>query len=66
MDERYQIAESKCVEKILTAAFKDQPDTGGKLKDQLTNLLVNTIKVAFSDGYDVGYCNGVDDTKDID
>jgi hypothetical protein len=36
------------------------------LKDQLTNLLVNTIKVAFADGYDIGYCNGVDDIKDVD
>ena len=66
MDERYQIAENKCVEKVLDAAFKDWSDTDNKLKDQLMTLLTHTVKVAFADGYDIGYCNGVDDIKDVD
>ena len=63
MDERYQIAENKCVEKVLDAAFKDWSDTDNKLKDQLMTLLTHTVKVAFADGYDIGYCNGMDDNK---
>ena len=66
MDERYQIAENKCVEKVIDAAFKGWEGRDSKLKDQLTKLLVHTIKVAFADGYDIGYCNGVDDIKDVD
>lgn len=67
MDERYQIAENKCVEKILDAAFKDWSDddpTG--LKGHIVRLLEKTVRFAFSEGYDIGYCNGVDDIKDID
>jgi hypothetical protein len=63
MDERYQIGENKCVEKVLDAAFKDWSDTDNKLKDQLMTLLTHTVKVAFADGYDIGYCNGMDDSK---
>lgn len=74
MDERYQIAENKCLEKVLDAAFKGWEDMDSKvsspevrrMKDQLVSLLTHTIKVAFADGYDIGYCNGVDDIKDID
>ena len=74
MDERYQIGENKCVEKVLDAAFKDWEDMNSKvsspevlrLKDQLVSLLTHTIKYAFSEGYDIGYCNGMDDNKSVD
>lgn len=65
MDKRYQIAENKCVEKVLDA-FKDWGDTNSNIKQVLVKLLTYSVKYAFSEGYDIGYCNGVDDIKDVD
>lgn len=74
MDERYQIAEKNCVEIILTAAFKGWEDMDSKIsspevrrvKDQFMTLLTHAVKYAFSEGYDIGYCNGMDDNKSVD
>ena len=66
MDERYQIAENKCVEKVIDAALQNWDGVDPVLRTHIEKLLTSTVKFAFSEGYDIGYCNGVDDIKDVD
>ena len=61
MNERYQIAENKCLEKTIDAAFKGLEGQDSKMKQLLAKLLANTVKFAFNEGYDAGYCHAMDD-----
>ena len=63
---RFEEARKRClnniVENILggSEAFNN---TSEEFKNMVTNIITSTAKLAFSEGYDVGYLHGEDDAK---
>lgn len=72
MDERFENARKQTIAEILATAqagadgFKGQSKYFDALLPQLLEIARISAEAAFDRGYDFGYMNGVDDTKDID
>ena len=69
MDERFKNGLDRCVERIVEATLTSSEkftEAEGVFKDCLLNVIKAAAKEAFSEGYDVGYCNGAEDARDIE
>ena len=70
MDERYCKAEKACIEKVVSEVKRGygvpENDMERGLWERVEVIIRASAKVAFEDGYESGYRNGVDDARDVD
>lgn len=69
MDERFETAKKSCLENITKATLASSEkfrNADEAFKESLLNVIITAAAAAFGQGYDAGYCNGVDDIRDVD
>lgn len=69
MDERFETAKKSCLENITKATLVSSEkfrNADEAFKESLLNVIITAAAAAFDQGYDTGYCNGVDDIRDVD